>query len=192
MSLKTAANEDKSRTNILNKALFLDRDGVINLDHGYVYQSDQFEFIPGIFNLGREALRKGYRIFVITNQAGIARGFYSEAEFLTLTDWMCAVFLANGVDISKVYFSPYHPTAGIGEYLKDDYSRKPNPGMIMSARDDFDINLENSILIGDKRSDIEAGILAGIGVNLLYDPDRKNEDEILQIYSLEEALTYLK
>jgi D-glycero-D-manno-heptose 1,7-bisphosphate phosphatase len=176
----------------LDKGLFLDRDGVVNVDHGYVHQSSKFEFIDGIFELGRKAQDSGYKIFIITNQAGIARGFYTEADFLTLTDWMCAVFLEERVNISKVYFSPYHPTAGIGVYLKDDYSRKPNPGMIIHARDEFNINLENSILIGDKYSDIEAGIAAGIGVNLLYSADYKNENQILKIDTLKDALKYLK
>ena len=105
-------------------------------------------------------------ICVITNQAGIGRGFYSEADFNVLTDWMCEQFRMEGVKISNVYFSPYHPSHGVGIYRKDDISRKPNPGMIQQAAAEFDINLRKSVLIGDKLSDIQAGVNAGVGTNL--------------------------
>ena len=175
----------------MNKAIFLDRDGVINVDYGYVYKIDQFEFISGIFDLGRAALKKGYRIIIITNQSGIGRGFYTEADFRYLTRWMCKVFLLEKILISKVYSSPYHPTSGIGKYLKDDYSRKPNPGMIFKAQKYFDINLSNSILIGDKLTDIKAGTDAKVGINLLYSPKYKYNKKFI-IKDLKEAIFYLK
>lgn len=150
------------------RALFLDRDGVINLNHGYVHRQTDFEFIDGIFDLARAAHAQQYKLVVITNQAGIARGYYSQQQFLELTNWMCEQFVDNGAQIAKVYFSPYHPTEGIGEYKKDDFSRKPYPGMILRAQKEFNLDLESSILIGDKASDIQAGVAAGVGCNILF------------------------
>jgi D-glycero-D-manno-heptose 1,7-bisphosphate phosphatase len=151
------------------RALFLDRDGVININHGYVHRAQHFEFIDGIFDLARAAHVQKYKLIVITNQAGIARGYYSEQQFHELTGWMCEQFVNQGASISKVYFSPYHASDGVGLYRKDDISRKPKPGMILQAQQEFDLDLGGSILIGDKASDIEAGIAAGVGCNILFD-----------------------
>lgn len=148
-----------------HRALFLDRDGVINVNHGYVHRPENFEFIDGIFELARAAHARHYKLVVITNQAGIARGFYSEQQFHELTTWMCDQFAAQSAPIAKVYFSPYHPTAGLDAYKKDDVSRKPHPGMILQAKRELDLILENSTLIGDQPSDIQAGIAAGVGCN---------------------------
>ena len=145
----------------------LDRDGIINVDHDYVFQQENFEFIDGIFGLCRHASRLGYRIFVITNQAGIGRGYYTEQDFLDLTDWMCGVFKSEGVDIDKVYFCPFHAEHGIGKYKIDSPFRKPGPGMILQAAAEFEIDLPGSVLLGDRESDIQAGITAGVGRNLL-------------------------
>ncbi len=150
------------------KALFLDRDGVINVDHAYVFKPDNFEFIDGIFELCKVAKRHGYLIFVITNQAGIGRGYYTEQEFLELTDWMCQTFLRQDVDIAKVYYCPFHPDYGIGKYKMNTPNRKPGPGMLQQAKAEFQLDLASSILVGDKETDIEAGIAAGVGCNLLY------------------------
>ncbi len=149
-------------------ALFLDRDGVINIDHGYVYKKENFEFIEGIFELCRTAKRLGYLIFVITNQAGIGRGYYTEQDFLNLTDWMCGVFNENGVFIDKVYFCPSHPEHGLGRYKIDSPYRKPGPGMFLQAAEEFGIDLIRTVLVGDKETDMQAGIAAGVGCNLLY------------------------
>lgn len=154
-----------------SRALFLDRDGVINVNHGYVHSTDNFDFIDGIFELAKIASSGGYRIVVVTNQAGIGRGYYSERQFQELTDWMCAQFEQRGAPIDKVYFSPYHPTAGIGEYRKVEDTRKPGPGMIFRAERELGLSLRRSILIGDQPSDIQAGIAAGVGRNLLFSSD---------------------
>ena len=90
-------------------ALFLDRDGVINLDHGYVHTPEEFEFVDGIFEVVATANRAGYLVVVVTNQAGIGRGYYSETQFHALTDWMKASFAEHGGQIDAVYFCPYHP-----------------------------------------------------------------------------------
>lgn len=149
-------------------ALFLDRDGVINIDHGYVYKQENFEFVEGIFELCRTAKRLGYLIFVVTNQAGIGRGYYTEQDFLKLTDWMCEVFNGKGVVIDKVYFCTSHPEYGVGQHKIDSPYRKPGPGMILQAVEEFGVDLARSVLVGDKETDIQAGIAAGVGCNLLY------------------------
>ena len=144
-----------------NKALFLDRDGTINKEKNYVYKIEDFEFIEGIFELVRSYEQRGFLIIVITNQAGIARGFYTEAEYEELTRWMINKFREKGIRITKVYHCPHHP-----DYTGKCSCRKPEPGMILQAIDEFNINPEESVLIGDKKSDILAGINAGIGKSL--------------------------
>ncbi len=146
-----------------HRALFLDRDGVINEEKNYVFRVEDFEFIPGIFELCAAAQRLGFKLVVITNQAGIGRGYYTEADYHHLNEWMLEQFRANGIVIDRVYHCPYHPTAGIGAYRRQSFDRKPNPGMILKARDDFDLDLSQCVLIGDKDSDIEAGRAAGAG-----------------------------
>ena len=105
-------------------------------------------------------------IFIITNQAGIGRGYYTVNEFLELSKWMCKKFDIEGAPITKIYFSPFHPVHGIGKYKKNHISRKPNPGMIYQAEDEFNIDLSQSILVGDKLSDINAGLNAGVSTNI--------------------------
>ena len=178
-------------------ALFLDRDGVINVDRGYVHRIEDFEFIPGIFELTRFAVQQlGWLVIVITNQAGIARGIYDEATYLRLTQWMCECFSARHAPISKVYHCPYHPEHGVGHYRRTHDWRKPLPGMILQAQIDFDLDLSSSVLIGDKISDIEAGAAAGIKMCVRIDPDGSlalGIDPPHQVVrNLEEALSVLQ
>lgn len=180
---------------MLNAAIFLDRDGVINHNYGYVHKREDFHFIEGIFDFARHAHEQRYKLVVVTNQAGIARGYYTEEQFHQLTDWMCQQFFTAGAPIERVYFSPYHPTAGLGQYLKDDFSRKPHPGMILQAQKDLSIDLSRSVLIGDKSSDIQAGTAAGVGTNLLFATECPNELGDLNyelIATLSEAIPYLQ
>lgn len=149
--------------------LLLDRDGVINIDHGYVHKPEDVVFIEGIFDLCHTAQKLGYLIIVITNQAGIGRGLYTEQDYFKLTEWMNKIFKDKGIDISKVYYCPYHPVYGIGQYKYDSKNRKPGPGMILQAEKEFNLDLSKSVLVGDKESDIQAGITAGVGCNLLLD-----------------------
>lgn len=177
-------------------ALFLDRDGVINIDHAYVNRKDNFEFVEGIFDLCRSAKQLGFLICVVTNQAGIGRGYYSEKDFLELTSWMCAVFKEQGCEISKVYFCPAHPEHGIGVYKTDSYFRKPNPGMILQAAKELNIDLTVSVLVGDNETDIHAGIAAGVKYNLLYCTNLTNiaNDTVATkvVRYLHEALPFLE
>ena len=147
---------------MLKRGLFLDRDGVINKDKNYLYKIEDFEFNPDIFELCRFFERKGFLIIVITNQSGIARKKYTLNEFLILTNWMKEKFKEQQANISKVYFCPHHP-----DYTGTCECRKPNPKMILDAKKEFNIDLANSILVGDKFSDIQAGINAGINNNFL-------------------------
>ncbi|MCK9492353.1 MAG: D-glycero-beta-D-manno-heptose 1,7-bisphosphate 7-phosphatase [Sulfurimonas sp.] len=148
----------------MNKALFLDRDGVINVEKEYLYKIDDFEFIDGIFDLCRYYQDLGFIIVVVTNQSGIARGYYSEDDFETLTSWMKGEFLKQDILISKVYYCPHYPKIS-GKCS----CRKPSPGMILDASRDLNINLSESIIVGDKERDIEAGIAAGLKCGYLFD-----------------------
>ena len=171
-------------------ALFLDRDGVINVDHGYVHKPEAAEFIDGIFELVAAAKRAGYLVVVVTNQAGIGRGYYSDADFHALMDWMKARFVKRGGQVDAVYFCPDHPESGIGEYHHESEFRKPAPGMLLQAQRDLDIDLERSIFIGDMPTDMAAGRAAGVGT-LLYLNGKNAGDDTIVITQLSDALPYL-
>jgi D-glycero-D-manno-heptose 1,7-bisphosphate phosphatase len=143
-------------------ALFLDRDGVINQDIGYLHKKEDIVWVEGIFDLCRLATELGYKLVVVTNQAGIGRGMYTQAQFDTLMDWMREQFIAQGAPLTGVYCCPYHPEHGLGDYRRDHEDRKPGPGMILRAARDLDIDLTQSILVGDRYTDIEAAHAAGV------------------------------
>jgi D-glycero-D-manno-heptose 1,7-bisphosphate phosphatase len=145
------------------KAVFLDRDGIVNVDHDYVHTIENFTFTDGLFELCRAAQRRGFVLVVITNQSGIARGYYTEEDFHALTTWMVEALASEHVDIAKVYYCPFHPEASVARYRMDSFDRKPNPGMLLRARDELQLDLGASLLIGDRLSDIEAGRRAGVG-----------------------------
>lgn len=154
----------------MRPALFLDRDGVINIDFGYVHHSSNFVFTEGIFDLVRFANASGLLVIVVTNQAGIARGLYGESEFHDLCDWMRTQFLLAGAALDAVYFCPHHPEEGVGPLKLVCDCRKPKPGMFMQAIQDFYIEPSRSIVIGDKASDLLAGYGAGIPNLFLFQP----------------------
>ena len=149
------------------RAIFLDRDGVINVDKGYVSVVDDFEFIDGVIEALQTLKEKGFLIVVITNQSGIARGYFSEDQFHTLTEWMDWSLADRGVDLDGIYYCPHHSEHGIGKYKIECDCRKPNPGMLNDAIKELDIDVTQSILVGDKVSDIKAGITAGVKNNYL-------------------------
>jgi len=144
-------------------ALFLDRDGVINADTGYVHRIEEIRFIDGIFDLCREARHLGLALVVVTNQAGIARGYYTHADYQRLSAWMRGRFADHGAALDAVYHCPHHP---------DDCCpcRKPAPGLLFQARDDLGLDLGRSVLVGDKESDIAAGRAAGVAATVLFRP----------------------
>jgi D-glycero-D-manno-heptose 1,7-bisphosphate phosphatase len=171
-------------------ALFLDRDGVINLDHGYVHTPESFEFVDGIFDVVLAANRRGYVVVVVTNQAGIGRGYYSETQFHALTDWMKLRFIANGGEIRAVYYCPHHPEHAGYKYRIHCICRKPLPGMILRARDDFDLDLHKSILVGDKKTDMDAGIAAGVRNLLLLGGNSENK-KVINISRVFDVIKFL-
>ena len=178
-----------------NRALFLDRDGVINHDSGYTSVADNFKFIDGIFDLCRAAKQLGYLLIVVTNQAGIGRGYYSEQDFLTLTQWMRERFEQEDAPITDVFYCPYHPEHGVGHYKIDSFDRKPNPGMLLRASEIHGINLDHSIMIGDKDSDMQAAIKAGVGVRCHYLAERRKDSlsnaATHSLHSLREGISLL-
>ena len=154
-----------------NKALFLDRDGVINKDYGYVYKVNDLEILDGIIPLCQKAVSLEYKIIVVTNQSGIGRGYYTESDFWLFMDKIKVEFARFDVKFDSIYFAPYHPESKIEKYQVGEEFRKPNEGMILQAQKDFNLNLEQSILIGDKPTDIQAGMKAGVGRNILIHND---------------------
>ena len=153
----------------MNKAFFLDRDGVINTELDYVCESEHFHFINGVFDACRIILSQGYKIIVITNQSGIARGYYTLNQFSELNTWMLQEFQKEGIEVTDVYFCPHHPNIGLAAYIEDCECRKPKPGMILRAKNEHNLDLEQSVLVGDRISDIEAGSNAGISSLFLVD-----------------------
>ena len=176
----------------LRSALFLDRDGVINVDHAYVYKQENFEFVDGIFELCRAARAQGYELIVVTNQAGIGRGYYTEADFAQLTEWMCKRFSDEGAPITDVFYCPHHPEYGIGEYHKDSFDRKPNPGMLLRAAEKHQLSLPDSIMLGDKESDMQAARSAGVEKRLLFchtpEQQQKGSQGAVCIMNLHDAI----
>jgi len=142
------------------KAVFLDRDGVINEEIGYLYKTKDFKFIDGVFEACNYFQEKGYLIIIITNQSGIARGYYTEEDFYILNNWMNDQFSTNGINISDIFFCPHSPDHGCN-------CRKPKPGLIKDALQKHNIDIARSWIIGDKESDIRAGNLAGISNTIL-------------------------
>ena len=143
-------------------ALFFDRDGVINQEVGYLYRTADVRWVEGIFPLARAARQRGYRLVVVTNQSGIARGLYSTEQFEQLMQWMGAEFQAQGAPLDAVYHCPYHPEHGVGEWKREHIDRKPGPGMLLRAARDLALDLHRSVLVGDRCSDIAAAHAAGL------------------------------
>ena len=150
----------------MHKILFLDRDGVINIEKDYLYKIEDFEFIDGIIDLCKYYQNNGYKIVVVTNQSGIARKYYTEKDFELLTSWMIDRFLNKQVTITDVYHCPHHPSIS-----GNCDCRKPNPGMLLKLQEEFEVDYANSIIIGDKESDIEAGLNAGLIETYLLSED---------------------
>jgi D-glycero-D-manno-heptose 1,7-bisphosphate phosphatase len=144
------------------RGLFLDRDGVVNVEVGYLSKAEEVVFVEGIFSLCRTAQRLGYRLMVVTNQAGIARGYYSEAAFEELMVWMRGELRREGIELDAVYFCPFHPEHGIGEYKREHEDRKPGTGMLRRGAKEFGLELSACVMVGDRCSDIAAANAAGL------------------------------
>jgi len=142
------------------KVIFLDRDGVINQEVGYLHKSKNFKFIDGIFEACKYFQSLGFKVIVVTNQSGIARGYYQETDFHILTKWMLVQFYNQDIDILDVFFCPHGPNSTCK-------CRKPKPGMLLEARDKYGINMAKSWMIGDKETDIDAANAAGVSNTIL-------------------------
>ena len=145
----------------MTKALFLDRDGTINIDYGYVHEPDRFVFMDGIFEFCREARSRGYLIIIITNQSGIERGYFTESDFEVTTKYMVDGFAKEGIKITDVFYCP----------TLSGPNRKPEPGLFLKAKEKYGIDMAASVNVGDRDRDIEAGQRAGVGKNLLFTGD---------------------
>lgn len=138
----------------LKKAVFLDRDGTINVEKNYLYKIEDFEFIDGVLKALRELSDAGFLLIIITNQSGIARGYYTEKDYETLSSWLLTTLAENGINISASYFCPHLPDASVEKYRRVCTCRKPNTGLFDQAVKDFDIDLSKSFAIGDKIRDL--------------------------------------
>ncbi len=179
------------------RALFLDRDGVINVEKNYLHRKEEVEFVDGIFDLVRTANAAGFLVVVVTNQAGIGRGYYSEDDFHALSAWMSEQFRNHGGRIDGIYFCPHHPEHGVGLYRRECDSRKPGPGMLLRAARELGIDLHASLMIGDRLTDMEAARAAGVPTRFLLagneEADLPHADDggIRVISSLRDALMAL-
>ena len=167
------------------KVIFLDRDGVINQEVGYLHKSKDFKFIDGTFEACKQFQSLGYKLIVVTNQSGIARGYYQEEDFHILTKWMLAQFYNRDIDILDVFFCPHGPKSTCK-------CRKPQPGMLLEARDKYDINMEGSWIIGDKEADITAANSAGVNNTILvksgHSVDEMNTEAKFILESIKESI----
>lgn len=168
--------------------LFLDRDGVINVNSGYVHTADRTQWVDGLPMLLQQADAKGYDIVIATNQAGIARGYYSIETFTAYTKWLHACLEEMGAAVLGTFFCPHHPTAGLGPFLTKCDCRKPEPGMLLAATNQFQINPGSAMLIGDKATDVQAGARAGIGTLVLLgeEPEGSVAPSVLRCSGLAE------
>ena len=166
------------------RVIFLDRDGVLNKDKGYLFKPNEFEFIDGVLTFLSKAQMRGYEFILITNQSGIGRGYFSEQDFLSLMTWVKRELANRGLKILDFFYCPHHPEFGIGKYKRNSFDRKPNPGMILKAIKRYDIDETQAILIGDRSSDILAGTRANVGrLYFLMSPEHKVEPRLRTICS---------
>ena len=151
----------------MNRAVFLDRDGTIVEDPGYLDSCDKVRFLPGVSKAIKLLKESGFKVIVITNQSGVARGYFTEETVKEINKYICQSLVEEGTSIDRIYYCPHHIEGVIERYKKDCYCRKPEPGMVEEAAREFDIDLKKSFVIGDKGSDIEAGHRAGCRTILL-------------------------
>tara|TARA_B100000989_G_scaffold189792_1_gene142920 strand:- start:2396 stop:2953 length:558 start_codon:yes stop_codon:yes gene_type:complete len=169
-----------------HKVAFLDRDGVINFDYGHIGNIKRFDFIPDSLKGMRSLMNLGYKIIIITNQSGIARGLYSEDDFHNLMNQVIKRLRKHSIEILKYYYCPHHPDSNIPKYKKKCFFRKPQPGMILKAMDDFEIDLDSSFLAGDNITDIISGERAGLKNLCLID----NKNDIIRNSKTKNFLCY--
>ena len=155
-------------TGVARPVAFLDRDGVVNADKGYVHTVEEFEWVPGAIEAIRYLNAHGYITAIVTNQSGIGRGLYGEEEFMFLTLWMLEEAEKRGAHIDAVYYCPHHPESNDPEYMAACPARKPGPGMLSRAEEEFELDKGRSFLVGNRDSDLGAAQSFGID-GLLYE-----------------------
>ena len=153
----------------LRAAAFIDRDGVINAELGYVWRTEDFHLLPGAVDGLRRLAGCGYALVVVTNQAGIAKGLYDEAAYRHLTAYMRGLLAAQGVVLDGVYHCPHHPQGTVAAYARECDCRKPAPGLLRQAARELGLDLARSVLVGDKTSDTQAGRAAGLRRTVLVE-----------------------
>ena len=163
------------------KALFLDRDGIIIKDKGYPHTKNDLIYVDGIFDLVAKFVSLNYKIIIVTNQSGIGRGYFSYSDFDKFMTAIINTFKEFNIEIASVYFCPHHPVHANPPYNINCDCRKPKPGMLLQAANDHDIDLNKSIIIGDSKRDIEAGIAAGLKKVILVNSENKVNQEIPNI-----------
>lgn len=146
---------------------FLDRDGTINADNGYVHEIDDFQFVDGVIEAMQELKKMGFALVVVTNQSGLARGLFSEDQFMRLTEWINCSLADREVDLDGIYFCPHHPHAVVEALRQECDCRKPKPGMLLDAQRHLHIDMAFSYLVGDTLDDMLAAQAAGVGTRVL-------------------------
>ncbi len=167
------------------RAIFLDRDGIINVDHGYVSKIKDFEFNDGIFEILRFLQSQGFLLIIVTNQSGIGRGYYSEEAYQKLTTYIVKSFYDEKIEINAVYHCPHRPDEGCE-------CRKPRTGMLVAAKKEFDIDMQNSWMIGDKNSDMLVGKNAGVENRIFVSAEEISEEASYSVKSVWEIVKLIK
>lgn len=173
----------------MRKVIFLDRDGTINIEKSYLHRWEDFEFEKNAIAGLKELKNLGYEFIVVTNQSGIGRGYYTEEDLINLNSEMTKKLKEYGIDILECFYCPHHLEKGVGKYKVDCDCRKPNPGMLLKGIEKYDVDIENSFMVGDKKGDLEAGKRAGLkSILVLTGYGKKIEKEIKGHYIVAEDL----
>ncbi len=173
------------------KVAFLDRDGVINKEVNYLSRIEDFEFTPNCILGMRRLIEHGYKIIIITNQAGIARGYYTTHDYEVLTEWYLAELAKYGIDILDVFYCPHHPNGKVKMYSIECECRKPSAGMLIDAINKYNIDIDSSILVGDKLTDAEAGDKIGLSKIYLVKTGHKLHSLEVDKYEVIDDLSFI-
>ncbi len=161
----------------MRRGLLLDRDGIINVERGYIARLEQFEFMPGIFTFMRAAQDMGFRLAILTNQAGVARGLYTPDDYEQITRAMLKELAGQGIAIDLVLACFEHPEGTAAAYARESYWRKPNPGMVMDTVQRLNLDPARSAFLGDQQRDIQAAKAGGMAMRLYWALDGRNIPE---------------
>lgn len=165
----------------MKKAVFLDRDGTINIDTNYLFKLEFFYFLPGVLEALKLFQNNGFTLIIITNQSGIARGMYSVDDYIKLNNWMISELKKSGINISATYFCPHHPDGTVAKYRIDCDCRKPKTGLFEKACSDFEIDKSQSYAIGDRMRDLSICLQSSVRGVLLYNDKEEKKNNIWKI-----------